>query len=114
MYKGEPLIGICATAAVMDPLELCCYSSLPLPEIWGLEDQQSLFWLNKGIDGSEVGALCSSRNRDHVRVATWPGKLCVVQDTEAALRTSPSLCVGVLLSLVLSLQGAAMKIGVWD
>lgn len=30
-------------AAVVDPLELGFYSYLPPPEIWELEDQQSLF-----------------------------------------------------------------------
>ena len=57
MYKVEAFIGIHATAAVMDPLELGCYSSLPSREIWGLEDQQSLFWPKKGIDSSEAGTL---------------------------------------------------------
>lgn len=57
MYKGEAFVGICATAAVMDPLELDCYSSLPSLEIWGLEDQQSLFWPKKGVDSSEAETL---------------------------------------------------------
>lgn len=97
MYKGEAFIGICATAAVMDPLELGCCSSLPTAEIQGLEDQQSLFWPKKGIDSSEAGTLLvqrfsSSSDWEYIRVATWPSELCVAQDIQAVLRTSPSLC----------------------
>lgn len=57
MYEGEAFTDIWATAAVMDPLEQGCYSSLPPPEIQGLQDQQSLFWPKKRIDSSEVGTL---------------------------------------------------------
>lgn len=46
-------------------------------------------------------------------MATWPGELCVAWDAQADLRTSHH-CVGVLLSLILSLQGDAMKTGVCE
>lgn len=71
MYEGEAFMGICATAAVVDPLELGCYFSYPSPEICLSEEQQSLFWPKKGTDSSEVGTLLI-QPQEYVTVSIWP------------------------------------------
>lgn len=96
----------------MDPLERGCYSSLPSPEIWGLKDQQSLFWPKKGVDSSEAGTLLIQQQRacQSGHTAWWA--MCCSRYL-GCLEDLPAT-VGVLLSLVLSLQGAAMNIRVWE
>lgn len=88
MYEGEAFMGICATAAVVDPLELVCYSSHPSPEICLSEEQQSLSGPRKGLTALRWGH-CSSSHRNMSQCPYGLIGLCVAWGIWISIKTFP-------------------------